>query len=139
MQIRRRRMKMRLLDVCAVFLVAFLAWFATFVMECYYHGIDSEGKQEYGHFRDHLPPFPGDKDENIFWFLQVRLVDKPHPPPISPAHSVCTLGCICISLSLSLFTRFQTSTSAMLITWQWLLISSVSARKQSPSSLRPLY
>lgn len=126
-------MKMRLLDVCAVFLVAFLAWFATFVVECYYHGVDSEGKQRYGHVRDHQPPFPGDKGENIFWFLQVRLVDKPHPPSAPPTQ----LAHLHHSSSLSLSTRFQTSTSAMLIIWQWQLTLSDSARTLSPSSPHP--
>lgn len=92
MQKKRRRMKMRLIDVCVVFSVAFLAWFATFAMECYYHGIDSEGKQRYGHVRDHQPPFPGDKNQNIFWFLQVRLLQA--PPTFSPAHPTCILSCI---------------------------------------------
>lgn len=64
-------MKIRLLDVCAVFCVAFLAWFATFVMECYYHGVDSEASQKNGHARDHQPPFPGGNNDNVFWFLQV--------------------------------------------------------------------
>ena len=68
----RKRMKVRLLDVCAVFVVAFLAWMVTFAMECYYHGVDSGAKQNSGHSRDHLPPFPGGSPENIFWFLQVR-------------------------------------------------------------------
>ena len=88
---RRCKMKIRLLDLCAVFLVAFLAWFATFAVECYYHGVDSEGRQRYGHVRDHQPPFPGEKDQNIFWFLQVRLFTSPthlySAPPIKPAHS----------------------------------------------------
>lgn len=68
----RRKMKVRLLDLCAVFVVAFLAWLVTFAMECYYHGVDSAVKQSSGHPRDHHPPFPGDSAENIFWFLQVR-------------------------------------------------------------------
>ena len=127
MQNKRRRMKMRLLDVCTVFLVAFLAWFATFVVECYYHGVDSEGKQRHGHVRDHQPPFPGDRNENIFWFLQVRLIDKPHPSSAPPTQLA----------PLSLSIRFPTSISAMLIIWRWQLILSDSARTLSPSSPLP--
>ena len=81
-------MKIRLLDVCAVFSVAFVAWFATFVMECYYHGVDGEARQRKGHSRDHQSPFPGGNNDNIFWFLQVsRFVTPALPCPILPTTS----------------------------------------------------
>ena len=60
-------MKIRLVEVALVTSVALLSWFFMFSLECYF----GNGKDTGSRLNDKVPPFPDDKADNVFWFLQV--------------------------------------------------------------------
>lgn len=60
-------MKIRLVEVVLVTVVALISWFFMFSLECYFgNGMDIRS-----HSLNKVPPFPDDRADNVFWFLQV--------------------------------------------------------------------
>ena len=59
------------LELLFVTVVAFISWSALLSLECYWGG----SEPIYTHpLKTAGPPYPDDKADNIFWFLQVRLL-----------------------------------------------------------------
>ena len=66
-------MKLRISEVLLVSVVAFLSWFFMFCFDCYI-GIGTEYAQDIRESKI-SPPFPDDRIQNLFWFLQVSIFD----------------------------------------------------------------
>ena len=63
-------MKVRITEVFLVSVVALLSWFFMFCLECY---IGTDYARDIKESKI-SPPFPDDRTQNLFWFLQVSFI-----------------------------------------------------------------
>lgn len=60
---------MRVVHLLSLAFAGFVTWLAAFSFKCYYRGWSEIPSK---HPRDHVAPYPGGTNDNIFWFLQVH-------------------------------------------------------------------